>query len=97
MLLFNLLLVYCLTVQLLWLYRHSNLFPSKEHCFLTFEPDSLDVPQSFDGPYSIYFTPNSSASEHQDLQLQIIIYYSSIMMSSIIICIIIMHTFLRIL
>ena len=44
-------------------FRYSDLFPSEEHCFLTFEPDSLDVPQNFEGPYNIYFTPNNTASE----------------------------------
>ena len=44
-------------------YRFSDLFPTRERCFLTFEPDSLTVSESAGHSYSLFFTPNNAASE----------------------------------
>lgn len=41
------------------------MLPPTDNCFLTFEPDNLNVPNATDGlPYSIYFTPDNSKSEY---------------------------------
>ena len=44
-------------------YRFSDLFPTRERCFLTFEPDSLTVPEGVGHSYNLFFTPNNAASE----------------------------------